>query len=164
MSSAAARLLAGQPAPATAGQVWVIPQLRWAHEAARVGWGPDGLSSEDLAPPLDFALAGLPDWPGIRAGQRLRLLLLLHHRVALTEPVNRSLAAIALFGADGRDVFSGALATELALIFPEILASRTPRRGMFPRQLDSGALAEAMGMMECPGDWLATVLRWPSTG
>jgi hypothetical protein len=162
MSSAAARLLAGQPAPAAAGQVWVIPQLRWAHEAARIGWGPDGMSPEDLAPPLDFALAGLPDWPGIKAGQRLRLLL--RHRAALTEPANRSLAAIALFGADGRDVFSGALATELALIFPEILASRTPHLGTIPRHLDSGALAEAMRMMECPGDWLATVLRWPSTG
>jgi hypothetical protein len=176
MFSAASRLLAGQPAPAAAGQVWVIPQLRWAHEAARAGWGADGMSPDDLAPPLDFALAGLPDWPGITAGQRLRLLL--RHRVALTAPENRALAAIALFGADGRDAFSGALATELTLIFPEILSSsRTPLPGSpsggavptgknssHPHHLDHGALSEAMRMMECPGDWLATVLRWPATG
>lgn len=110
------RLLAGGMVPARAGQVWVIPQLRWAYEAARVGWERDGVRPDDLAPPLDFALAGLPDWPGILAGERLALLL--RHPVALTAPANRALASTALFGADGRAAFARALTADLALAFP----------------------------------------------
>ena len=49
------------PVFARTGQVWVIPQLRWAHEAARVGWERDEVRPDDLAPPLDFVLAGLHD-------------------------------------------------------------------------------------------------------
>jgi hypothetical protein len=60
---------AGAPAragvPARAGAVWVIPQLRWLHEMERLTpFGRDRLRPGDIAPPLDFGLAGLPDWPG----------------------------------------------------------------------------------------------------
>lgn len=119
------RLLAGQPVSARAGQVWVIPQLRWAHQAAGVGWERDGARPDDLAPPLDFALAGLHDWPGILAGQRLALLL--RHPAALTAPANRALAATALFGADGKAAFGGALAADLTLAFPAPAHSGGPR-------------------------------------
>lgn len=154
LSGAGKRMLADQPVPPRAGQVWVIPQLRWAHEAARVGWERDGLRPDDLAPPLDFALAGLPDWPGILAGQRLGLLL--RHRLALTAPANRALAATALFGADGKAAFAGSLATDLALVFPEAITplSRTDR-GVCPVPL----LTEAMRLMDCPADWLVAFLR-----
>jgi hypothetical protein len=136
------RLLANQPVPPLAGQVWVIPQLRWIYEAVRVGWNRDGISPEDLAPPLDFAIAGLPDWPGILVGQRLTLLL--RHPLAPAEPANRALVATALFGAEGKAAFKGALAADLSQVFP---------RG------GTDKLAEAMRLMDCPRDWLITFLR-----
>ncbi|MBO0822215.1 MAG: hypothetical protein J2P26_15370, partial [Nocardiopsaceae bacterium] len=46
LTSAGRRALAGWPVPARAGQVWVIPQLRWAHEAARAGWAGDWAGRE----------------------------------------------------------------------------------------------------------------------
>ncbi|MBO0803944.1 MAG: hypothetical protein J2P25_12835 [Nocardiopsaceae bacterium] len=180
------RLLAGQQVPARAGQVWVIPQLRWAHEATRIGWdsvsrdgaGGDGTGRDtaacrpdDLAPPLDFALAGLPDWPGILVGQRLDLLL--RHPAALTAPANSALAATALFGADGHAAFRGALAADLALVIPPTVPSRNP----FPYRtdiagspstrgseasavhLDPAAVAEAARVMDCPADWLIALMR-----
>jgi hypothetical protein len=157
LASAGKRLLAGQPVQARAGQVWVIPQLRWAHEAARVGWEADGIRTDDLAPPLDFALAGLPDWPGILAGQRLALLL--RHPVALTAPANRALATTALFGADGKAVFSGALAADLALAFPA--ADLPGGEGIQP---GPAALTEAARLMDCPAEWLIAFLRSPASG
>jgi len=58
--------------PARAGSVWIIPQLRWLHEMERLTpFGRDRLRPGDIAPPLDFGLAGLPDWPGIRVADRL---------------------------------------------------------------------------------------------
>jgi hypothetical protein len=72
----ATALLDGEPAPSRAGQCWVPPAFRWVHEATRVGWGrDDAVDADEIAPPLDFAIEGLADWPGIRAGQRLALLL-----------------------------------------------------------------------------------------
>lgn len=140
-------LLAGHAAPARAGRTWVPPQLRWAHEADRAGWqrpgasqaGPGQVAGWELAPPLDFALAGLPDWPGMRAADRLTLLL--RHPLSLTDPRNRAMASAAVFGIGGRE----GLDADLARALP-----RAAHR-----------VAEASRLMDCPGDWLVTVLRWP---
>ena len=144
MARTGADMLGGRPAPRVAGQVWVPPQLRWTHEAARVGWGDQAdrdnrgmVRPDDAAPPLDFALAGLPDWPGIPAAERLRLLL--RHPLSLTRRRNRELASIAVYGEDGRDAFETALAADLATA----QATRTPG---------------------CPADWLVAVLERAVTG
>jgi hypothetical protein len=145
LSQVARDLLDGQPGPARAGRTWVPPQLRWAHEADRAGWQRpvDGqVAGWELAPPLDFALAGLPDWPGMRAADRLTLLL--RHPLSLSDARNRALAAVAVFGVDGRD--------GLDADFGVALPWAPPRA------------AEASRLMDCPGDWLVTVLRWPQNG
>jgi hypothetical protein len=111
---AATALLDGRRAPVRAGQCWVPPLLRWVHEARRAGWSglrgtgcghehamterewaelPD---AEDIAPPLDFRLSGLPDWPGIRLGQRLALLL--RHSLSAELEHNRDIVARVLSG------------------------------------------------------------------
>jgi hypothetical protein len=142
-------LLDGRPAPRTAGQCWVPPQLRWAHEAERVGWNrDDGAAADCVAPPLDFALAGLPDWPGIPAAERLRLLL--GHPRSPRAECNREMAAAALFGEDGQAVFEAELAADLA-----VALAVTP----YPCRL-----AEATILMDCPGQWLLTVMRWAGCG
>ncbi|MCW2930314.1 MAG: ATPase-like protein [Actinomycetia bacterium] len=141
LSQVARDLLDGRAAPARAGRAWVPPQLRWAHEADRAGWQrpvAGQVAGWELAPPLDFALAGLPDWPGMRAADRLALLL--RHPLALSDSRNRLLAAAAVFGVDGRDGFDADLAAAL------------------PRA--AHRVAEASRLMDCPGDWLVTVLRW----
>src|SRR5690242_12967695 len=64
-AQARAGALAHAGVPARAGAVWVIPQLRWLHEMERLTpFGRDRLRPGDIAPPLDFGLAGLPDWRG----------------------------------------------------------------------------------------------------
>ena len=51
------------------------PQLRWLHEIERLNpLGGTGTRPDDIAPPLEFGLAGLPDWPGIRIADRLSAL------------------------------------------------------------------------------------------
>lgn len=158
LTSTGRRLLAGRPVPPHAGQVWVIPQLRWAHEAARVGWDSGRARPDDLAPPLDFAIAGLPDWPGILSGQRLELLE--RHPVAFSVPANRALATTALFGAEGKTAFCGALAADLALIFPAAaLSRRTDGPACPPYALKPEILVEAMRLMDVPADWLIAALR-----
>jgi uncharacterized protein len=183
VARAGADLLAGRPVPRVAAQVWVPPQLRWAHEAARVGWGsrsPRGRQAEaaqpdptvrpdDAAPPLDFALAGLPDWPGIPAAERLRLLL--RHPLSLAEQRNRELAGIAVYGEDGRDAFESALAADLAAVLPRRPAGGAAREmapATAPETWNGHALArrlaDATRMPDCPADWLVAVLEWPVTG
>lgn len=158
LAGAGKRMLDGHPLPARAGQVWVIPQLRWAHEAARVGWERDGVRPDDLAPPLDFVLAGLPDWPGITTGQRLDMLL--RHPAALTAPANRALAATALYGADGKAAFAGSLAADLALANPEPTPSSRTDNGVSPvHKVEPAILTEAMRLMDCPAEWLIAFLR-----
>jgi len=145
LSRVARDLLDGHAAPARAGRTWVPPQLRWAHEADRAGWqraAAGQVASWELAPPLDFALAGLPDWPGIRAADRLTLLL--RHPLSLRHAGNRALAATAVFGAGGR----ASLDADLAVALPD----------------DGHRVAGASRLMDCPGDWLVTVLRWPQSG
>lgn len=163
LGGAATRLLTSQVAPASAGQVWVIPPLRWAHEASRVGWQREGARPDELAPPLDFALSGLPDWTGISAGQRLGLLL--RHPAALTMPAGRVLAARVIYGGEDPATFTGALTADLALVTGKSPRHRrTAPTSPSPADFDPQALAEATGMMDRPGDWLVTVLRWPVNG
>jgi len=163
-----ADMLGGRPAPRVAGQVWVPPPLRWAHEAARVGWGDRGdrdnrgmARPDDAAPPLDFALAGLPDWPGIPAAERIRLLL--RHPLSLTRRRNRELAGIAVYGEDGRDAFETALAADLATVHPAhpdgAAAPETGNRHGLASQL-----AEATRTPDCLADWLVAVLERAVTG
>lgn len=151
LTRVAADLLDGWPTPRTAGQVWVVPQLRWAHEAARVGWNGRNEVAPDVidvvAPPLDYALTGLPDWPGMPAGERLRLLL--GHPLSQRAERNRELAATALFGSEGRASFEAMLRADLATVVGGATESH---------------LSEAARLMDCANEWLVKVLRWPLNG
>jgi hypothetical protein len=133
-------------APPRAGQVWVIPPLRWLHEIDRVTLlGPGGARPDDIAPPLDFGLSGLPDWPGIRVRDRLSGLR--RHPLSMESERNREQATTALLGDDG-----GGLDRDLAIA----------GAGLSPRQRLRHA-AQVMGVGACgpePG-WLEVVLAWP---
>ena len=130
--------------PFRAGHVWVIPQLRWLHEIERVNRaGPD---PEDIAPPLDFALAGLPDWPGIRVMDRLSGLR--RHPLSMASERNRQLATIALLGVDGPASLDADLATTGIGLSPQ------------QRLRHAAGLMGAEGPGEQPG-WLEAVLWWP---
>jgi uncharacterized protein len=127
--------LASRPAPPLrAGHVWVIPQLRWLHEAERL----DRAAQDDIAPPLDFELAGLVDWPGIRAGDRLEGLR--RHRLSMEREENRALAVTALLGAE--PTFDSDLA--IAAIGQD-------------KQQRLRYAARMLGTV-----WLEVVLSWPS--
>lgn len=166
LTGAAAEMLAGRLAPVAAGQVWVIPHLRWAREATRVGWArvpsPPGTPRRgavrpgDLAPPLEFSITGLPDWTGILARERLHALL--SHPLSLEAAPNRGIAATALFGECGQEAFDAALAADLAVIRPALPSSRTiPATSPLP-------LSQTARLMDCHGGWLVTVMRWTSSG
>ena len=116
-------LAGGVPPAIRPGPAWVIPQLRWLHEIERLcPLGGAGLAPADHAPPLDFDLTALPDWPGIRAGQRIRALR--RHPLSMELAANRQLAWIALAGEDG----PGPLAADLGAGH----ARRRPRPGAAP--------------------------------
>jgi uncharacterized protein len=133
--------------PFRAGHVWVIPQLRWLHEIERVNQaGPDRLRFDDIAPPLDFALAGLPDWPGIRVMDRLSGLR--RHPLSMASERNRRLATIALLGVDGPASLDADLATAGIGLSPQ------------QRLRHAAALMGADTPGEQPG-WLEAVLSWP---
>jgi hypothetical protein len=75
----------------------VIPQLRWLHEAERLyPHASNRISPDDIAPPLDFELAGLLDWPGIKVADRLEGLR--RHRLSMERAENQVLAVTALCG------------------------------------------------------------------
>jgi hypothetical protein len=123
------------------GPAWVIPQLRWLHEMERV-WPGGGTPPDprECAPPLDFDLPGLPDWPGMRAGHRLRALR--RHPLSMELPRNRVLAWTALAGEDDQQAFGQDLA-------------------MLGVGLDTGGqLHQVAGLMGVTA-WLETVLSWP---
>ena len=149
-AAAAARMLAaGDPVPARGGSVWVIPQLRWLHEMERLNpLGRDRLRPGDLAPPLDFALAGLPDWPGIRVADRLGGLR--RHPLAMEAERNRAVASTALLGAGGvgRERLDADLAVAGIGISPPL------------RLRHAAATMGAGGHAGQPG-WLEVVLSWP---
>jgi hypothetical protein len=133
--------------PFRAGQVWVIPQLRWLHEAERLNpLGQAEIRLDDLAPPLDFGLAGLPDWPGIRV--RDRLAALRRHPLSMESPRNREPAWTALLGADGRAGWDADLASAAIGIGPQA-------------RLNHVARAMAIGARGAEPGWLEVVLSWP---
>ncbi len=147
VATVAGRMLAdGDAVPVRAGSVWVIPQLRWLHEMERLSpLGRDRLRPDDIAPPLDFGLTGLPDWPGIRVADRLRGLRA--HPLGMESERNRTAAMTALLG-DGRADLDADLAIAGMGISP-------------PRRLRHAARAMgAAGHGGQPG-WLEVVLSWP---
>ncbi len=146
------------PIPARAGPVWVIPQLRWLHEVDRLNpLGPRQVGRADIAPPLDFELAGLADWPGIRVGDRLDRLR--RHRLCMDYEPNRDIASTALLGADhddhddragpGRTTFEADLAIAGIGLDPMRRLRHTERMlGIIRRGTEPG--------------WLEVVLSWPT--
>jgi uncharacterized protein len=143
----AGRMLDETTVPFRAGPVWVIPQLRWLHEIERLHpRGHTEIQPDDIAPPLDFGLAGLPDWPGIRIRDRFSALG--RHSLSMASPRNRRLACIALLGEDQRAGLDGDLAAAAVGIHP---ASRLPYAA---RLMGVGADGPEPG-------WLEIVLSWP---
>ena len=141
------RMLGEAAVPFRAGPAWVIPQLRWLHELERLNpLGGAGIRLDDIAPPLDFGLAGLPDWPGIRVRDRLGALG--RHPLSMASPRNRRLACLALLGEDGRAGLDADLAAAALGVHP---AARLPHAARL-----MGACAPGPE----PG-WLEVVLSWP---
>jgi hypothetical protein len=141
----AARCVLGASAgpPGTrAGADWVIPQVRWLHELDRLCPAGDGAPDPGrCAPPLDFYLPGLADWPGARVGHRLRALR--RHPLSMELPGNRLVAWTALLGEDDQRAFTCDL-TVLGV-------------GL-PAGAQLGHAAELMNATP----WLANVLSWPA--
>ena len=138
---------ATDPVPFRAGQVWVIPQLRWLHEMERVNpLGQGRIRFDDIAPPLDFGLAGLPDWPGIRVRDRLGGLR--RHPLSSESERNRGLATIALLGDDGRAGLDADLATTGIGLSPLLRLREAAQK------MGAGARGREPG-------WLEVVLSWP---
>jgi hypothetical protein len=146
-ATVAGRMLAdGDAAPVRAGSVWVIPQLRWLHEMERLTpFGRDRLRPDDIAPPLDFGLAGLPDWAGIRVTDRLAGLR--GHPLAMESERNRNIAVTALLG-DGRTDLDADLALTSMGVSPPL------------RLRHAAAMMAVAGHAGQPG-WLEVVLSWP---
>jgi uncharacterized protein len=147
-AAVAVRMLEGAAdVPFRAGQLWVIPQLRWLHETERLNpLGRGTVRLDDIAPPLDFGLAGLPDWPGIRVRDRLGGLQ--RHPLSMESARNRRSARIALLGEDGRGSFDVDLATAA------IGLSAQARLRYAARMMGVGAPGPEPG-------WLEVVLSWP---
>jgi uncharacterized protein len=130
------------------GPAWVTPPLRWLHETERLcPLSGAGLATGDHAPPLDFDLPGLPDWPGIRVGQRIRALR--RHPLSMALAGNRRQAWIALVGEPGPAPFTG----DLAQVLPGVDAAQALRH-------TAGLLEVSGGISAGPG-WLEVVLSWP---
>lgn len=123
------------------GPGWVIPQVRWLHEAGRLcppGGGPPDPGR--CAPPLDFGLPGLADWPGARVGHRLRALR--RHPLSMDLPQNRLAAWTALLGEDDQRGFGRDLA---------VLGVGLP---------PAAQLSHTAAQMRAT-TWLPEVLSWP---
>jgi uncharacterized protein len=147
VAAVAARMLDQAAVPFRAGPAWVIPQLRWLHETERLHpLGGTGIRPDDVAPPLDFGLAGLPDWPGIRIRDRLSALG--RHPLSMASARNRRLAATALLGEDGRAGLDADLAAAALGVHP------AARLAYAARLMGAGADGPEPG-------WLEVVLSWP---
>ena len=133
--------------PPRAGHFWVIPQLRWLHEAERLRpLAQHQPRPDDIAPPLEFGLTGLVDWPGISVGDRLASLY--RHRLSMEHEHNRALATIALLGTEPeRDV-----AKDLVIVG---IGRDQPERLRYTARMLGTA-----GHGSAPG-WLEVVLSWP---
>lgn len=140
-ASAARMLDGGKGAGTMPGTGWVIPQLQWLHELERVcpldGPPPDPFG---LAPPLDYALPGLPGETGVKIGQRVSGLR--RHPLSMEVTANRLIAWTALLGEDDHAAFVEDLAA---------VAIGVSHRGQ---------LGKAAGEMGVTG-WLDAVLSWP---
>jgi uncharacterized protein len=140
-TSAAGLLAGGKGAGTMPGTGWVIPQLQWLHELERVcpldGAPPDPF---ELAPALDYALAGLPGEANVKIGQRVSGLR--RHPLSMEVTANRLIAWTALLGEDDHSAFIEDLAT---------VAIGVSHRGQ---------LRKAAGEMGVTG-WLEAVLSWP---
>jgi hypothetical protein len=124
------------------GPGWVIPQVAWLHEADRLcppGGGPPDPGR--CAPPLDYGLPSLADWPGARVGHRLRALR--RHPLSMDLPGNRLAAWTALLGEDDQRAFGRDLATLGVGLAPAAQLAH---------------VAAPMGVTA----WLAVVLSWPA--
>jgi hypothetical protein len=108
-------------------------------------FGRDRLRPGDIAPPLDFGLAGLPDWPGIRVADRPDGLR--GHPLAMGSECNRRVAVTALLG-DERAGLDADLALAGMGISPPLRLRHAAR------------LMGAAGPGGQPG-WLEVVLSWP---
>jgi hypothetical protein len=156
LTAAVASVAAGQLAapgqasstiPPRAGQFWVIPQLRWLHETERLHpLAQHQPSADDIAPPLDFGLTGLVDWPGISVGDRLAGLY--RHRLSMEFEHNRSLATVALLGAEP----DHGLAADLVVVG---IGRDQPERLRYAARM-LGTVGTGSGP-----SWLEVVLSWP---
>ena len=147
-AAAASRLDRTATTAVRPGPAWVVPPVRWLHEIERLcPLSGAGLATADHAPPLDFDLPGLPDWPGIRVGQRIRALR--RHPLSMALPGNRQLAWTTLVGEPGPEVF----AADLAQVLPGVDAAQALRH-------TAGLLEVSGGISAGPG-WLEVVLSWP---
>ncbi len=150
LASVAVRILDGTAPPgARPGPSWVIPQLRWLHEAERVcPFEADLPDLDDSAPPLDYDFAGMASWSDMRVRDRMRALE--RYPLAMEFARNRRTAACALLGGDGHQGF----VTDLGLVTTAIDAA--------------GRLRAAAGMMGLANaadgrpSWPEVVLSWPS--
>ena len=106
-----------------------------------------GLAPSDHAPPLDFDLTALPDWPGIRAGQRIWALR--RHPLSMELAPNRHLAWTALVGADGPAPFTA----DVAQVMPGVDQAQALRH--------TAALMQVSGGVGAGPGWLEVVLSWP---
>lgn len=125
----------------------MIPQLRWLHEAERLSpLHQDQPRLDDIAPPLDFELAGLVDWPGIRVRDRLEGLRC--HQLSMDRDRNRALALTALHG-------------DPQTSWDEDLGIAGIGRGHDQRLR---YVARMLGTCPRPGEpgWLEVVLSWPA--
>jgi len=140
-TTVALRALRQDAGPGTRiGPSWVIPQVRWLHELERVY--PEGAPPDPAqpAPPLDFDLPGLTDFPGAQVGHRLRALR--RHPLSMELEHNRMPAWTALLGEDDQRSFLHDLAT----------------LGVGLRS--SARLGHAAALMNV-APWLEVVLSWP---
>jgi uncharacterized protein len=140
-ASAAGMLDGGKGAGTMPGTGWVIPQLQWLHELERIcpldGPPPDPFG---LAPPLDYALPGLPGETGVKIGQRVSGLR--RHPLSMEVTANRLIAWTVLLGEDDHSAFLEDLA------------------GVAIGVSHRGQLRMAAGEMGVTG-WLEAVLSWP---
>jgi hypothetical protein len=141
VASTALGLLGGMaPDGKRAGPVWVVPQLRWLHEIERIcpldGPRPDPY---DRAPPLDYDLVGIMDWPDMRIGHRISALR--RHPLSMELASNRRAAWNLLAGDDDQGGFLADLAAVMVGQDPGLQVSY------------------AAAMMDISG-WLEVVLSW----